>query len=125
VGRLIKEWVGDTDDTKIPNRVKTRVAKDYHCKECGVRINRGGEIDHVIRLKDWIATAEAPHGNRESNLQLLCKPCHGKKTSDEATAGAKVERVKKRNAPFSREKTYWAKQYQIAKERGWNPWRKP
>jgi 5-methylcytosine-specific restriction protein A len=126
MARSIKEWVGETDDTKIPHRVKTRILDraDHRCKECGARIYRGGEIDHVIRLKDWRSTTEAPHGNRESNLQLLCKPCHAQKSGREATAGAKVERVKQRNAPIRQEKTYWSKQYALAKARGWNPWGK-
>jgi 5-methylcytosine-specific restriction protein A len=124
--RTVKEWVGDNANTRAPQKVKDRVADrtDKCCTICGIRVYRGGQIDHAIRIKDWLGTEEAPHGNRETNLQFLCKPCHGKKTSGEATAGAKVNRIKKRHGPYKPEKTYWSKQYALAKARGWNPWGK-
>jgi 5-methylcytosine-specific restriction endonuclease McrA len=125
MARSIDEWVAP-DDTKIPNRVKTRVAKraKFCCQACGVRITRGGEIDHVIALENWNPTPQKPNGNRETNLQLLCKPCHGIKTAKDVAEKSKVNRVIKRMGPLSKEKTYWAKQYAIAKKAGWNPWGK-
>jgi 5-methylcytosine-specific restriction endonuclease McrA len=118
MSRKVEEWIGASDDSKIPARVKQRVAarSNLCCKNCGVRVTFGGEIDHVTRLKDWLPTETAPHGNRESNLRLLCRSCHATKSGDEATAGAKVERIKKRLGPLKREQTEWSKRYHAMKK---------
>lgn len=74
---LREEWVGKTDDTAIPSRVKVRVFTKYNgsCAWCLNRI--GGKLlpryDHTLSL---INGGE----NRESNLQLLCNWCHDDKT---------------------------------------------
>lgn len=77
MSREVPEWIGATDDTPIPPRVKVRVFErcNGHCCECRVRIvgSISPEFDHV--------TAIANGGrNAESNIQLLCKPCHAAKT---------------------------------------------
>lgn len=77
MSRKVPEWIGKTDDQEIPLRVKVRVVELYKgmCAACGLSI-RGKLLpafDHKLALING--------GNhRESNLQLLCTPCHGVKT---------------------------------------------
>jgi len=77
VTRSVPEWIGATDDAVIPPRVKVRLfeATGGCCEECRVRIRPGSgpEFDH---RKPLIAGGE----NRETNLQVLCIPCHRAKT---------------------------------------------
>lgn len=94
--RSVPEWIGRNDDTAIPPRVKLRV---YHraegkCAKCG---NEGwaGEYDHAIPI---ILGGE----NRESNLQLLCVPCHKAKTRLDVKLKAKVARVRKKHLGIAR-----------------------
>jgi 5-methylcytosine-specific restriction protein A len=105
----IKEWVGKNDDSAIPDTIRRRVkmlAKDL-CKHCGNRIRFGGEVDHVIALANWNPTEEKPHGNRESNLQYLCKNCHKPKTARDvaeksrtAKANIKLGSLKRKRKGF-------------------------
>jgi hypothetical protein len=57
------------------------VMRGRKCEKCGAE---GVRIygDHVVELKDGGAELDA------NNVELLCSPCHGKKT-----ARAKVERA--------------------------------
>jgi 5-methylcytosine-specific restriction protein A len=121
MARAIEEWVELDHDKPIPRRVKIRVADraDYRCKNCGVRIYRGGQIDHVRAL---INGGE----HRESNLQLLCRNCHAAKSNRDISEKSKIYQTKKRMAPVVREQSRWSKQYHALKAKGFNPWgRKP
>ena len=76
--RSVPEWIGKTDDTPIPPRVKLRIFEQYRgrCNNCGLSI-RGSLLpafDHIVSL---VNAGE----NRESNIQLLCSACHGTKTA--------------------------------------------
>lgn len=56
--------------------LKVRERDDYQCQKCGLRT--WGEVDHIQprhARPDLIWDA--------SNLQLLCRTCHIKKTRDE------------------------------------------
>lgn len=75
--KSIKEWIGKNDDSKAPPKVYLRIrdkqkGKCAHCCRT-LRDTEAGELDHIEAL---INGGE----NRESNLQLLCKPCHLLKT---------------------------------------------
>lgn len=77
MSRSTPEWIGESDDQAIPARVKIRVFDAFggRCSVCTLRI--AGKLrpayDH--------ATAIINGGkNRETNLQLLCVPCHAVKT---------------------------------------------
>lgn len=76
--REVKEWIGKTDDEAIPVRVKLRVFDRYHrtCTECSKDISGGlfPAYDHIVAIVNG-------GENRESNLQLLCVPCHKVKTA--------------------------------------------
>jgi len=111
VPRSIKEWIGANDDTPIPPRVKQRVVARANqcCANCGLRIGYGGEIDHVVALKNWNPTPEAPHGNRESNLRFTCGPCHAIKSRDDVAEKSKIYQIQKRMGPLKRERSEWSK----------------
>jgi 5-methylcytosine-specific restriction endonuclease McrA len=118
VSRKVEEWVGASDDSKIPARVKQRVAarSNLCCKNCGVRVTFGGEIDHVIALANWIWSPEVPHGNRETNLRLLCRSCHATKSRDDVSEKSKIAQIKKRMGPLRREQSEWSKRYHAMKK---------
>ncbi len=74
MSRTVEEWIGATDDTPIPQRVKLRIilAQDGKCAcGCGQKLGGGEtiEFDHIIAL---INGGE----NREGNTQALSHPCH-------------------------------------------------
>jgi 5-methylcytosine-specific restriction endonuclease McrA len=91
VSRAVPEWIGKTPDSPIPDRVKLRVCDraEGKCKKCE-QPARPAQFDHAIPL---ILGGE----NRESNLQLLCVPCHKAKTALDVRIKAKVARVRKRH----------------------------
>lgn len=99
--RSTKEWVGTTDDTPIPPRVKLRVkarANDT-CSVCGARVRYGAQIDHTKAL---INGGE----NRESNLRLLCKTCHAPKTRSDVAEKSRAHKKQISLAGFKR-KSRW------------------
>lgn len=75
--RAIEEWIGKNDNDNIPSRVKVRTFERYggHCAICTLAVvgKLRPTYDHIIAL---INGGE----HRESNLQLLCVPCHAIKT---------------------------------------------
>lgn len=78
MARTVAEWIGKTDDTKVPSRVKMRVFERFKraCAKCGIKLVPGiaWDADHI---KAIINGGE----NREANLQPLClKVCHKPKT---------------------------------------------
>jgi 5-methylcytosine-specific restriction endonuclease McrA len=91
--REVPEWIGRTDNTAPPPRVKARIylLAEGHCKHCTRFIDGSAltaEYDHVIPI---ILGGE----NRETNLQLLCEPCHAAKTKIDVKLKSKVARVRK------------------------------
>jgi 5-methylcytosine-specific restriction endonuclease McrA len=102
MSRSVPEWIGKTDDTPVPPRVKERVAHKFNdcCQQCARRI--GGklraEYDHVIPL---CLGGE----NRESNLALVCNECHLGKTRLDVKLKAKVARVRKRHLGIKKLRT--------------------
>lgn len=82
MSRPVKEWIGRTDSTRAPARVRARIvmAQDGICAcGCGVKLGAAGEgidFDHTQAL---ILGGE----NRESNLRALRRPCHGAKTKQD------------------------------------------
>lgn len=89
--RTVAEWIGSSDDAPVPARVKLRIydAAKGHCANCGQKVI-AGEYDHIKRLKDG-------GENRETNLQLLCRPCHAAKSAQEQHDGAKIDRTRKKH----------------------------
>lgn len=91
--RSVPEWIGKTDNTPIPPRVKLRVFEAYHgnCTKCLAKIvgKLTPQYDHAVAL---INGGE----NRESNIQLICSECHKLKTKKDVAEKSQVyhKRVK-------------------------------
>jgi 5-methylcytosine-specific restriction protein A len=108
--RTVQEWIGKDDDAKIPDRVRLRVKSRANdcCQNCGNRVGFGGEVDHVIALANWSGASGLPHGNRESNLQLLCKNCHKPKTARDVAEKSRTAKAQIKLGPLKRKrKGFW------------------
>lgn len=77
MSRSVPEWISKRDDDAIPPRVKLRVfeAAQGCCAKCTLSI-RGKLLPAYDHKTALINGGE----HRESNLQLLCVPCHKVKT---------------------------------------------
>lgn len=106
VARDVPEWVGQTENTQVPERVWKRVLDRFEwiCQECKRPpwAYKKLECDHIIALVNW--TGPLPHGNRESNLQPLCEPCHDQKTGKDVASKAKASRCKAMRPGYKWEK---------------------
>jgi 5-methylcytosine-specific restriction endonuclease McrA len=91
MSRTVPEWIGKTDDAKIPARVRDRIywKNEGYCMKCSRLLIRGQwDCDHIVPL-----ILGGRH--RESNLQPLCDvPCHSDKTKLDVKLKAKVARVR-------------------------------
>jgi 5-methylcytosine-specific restriction protein A len=85
--RKVPEWIGKTDDAKIPDKVKQRIVDRQGgcCALSGSVFGPGNkpEFDHKVAL--WLGGE-----HREGNLHAICKEEHKAKTKAEATVRAKV-----------------------------------
>lgn len=98
---LHQEWIGKTATSRVPWRVKERLleAAENKCQgPCHQPVGPGNpfDTDHIVELEDWLGEG---HGNRESNLQILCrKICHKRKTKLAAVARAQARRTREHHA---------------------------
>lgn len=103
MSRSVPEWIGKTDDTPVPDRVKLRVFEKFGgtCPKCTRELQPGAwDCDHVIPL---ILGGK----NRETNLQPLCAdPCHSGKTALDVKLKARVERVKRRHVGLRKQSRF-------------------
>jgi len=101
--RSTKEWIGATDDTPIPPRVRLRVFLAYEgiCQcGCGTKINnKPWQCDHKAAI---INGGE----NRESNLHPLLDEHHKLKTKKDVAE--KAITYKKRLKNYGVKKSKWA-----------------
>jgi len=78
--RSVDEWVGKTDDTSVPDRVKVRVFQRCKgcCHRCGRKIPVGDRyiFEHLVALVNGGA-------NAESNLCLTCSWCKPEKDAED------------------------------------------
>lgn len=100
--RSVPEWIGATDDTPVPDRVRTRVfiAKGGRCHSCKRKITAGESwtCEHVLAL---INGGE----NRESNLDLTCDWCLPEKNATDVAIKSKNYRVRKRHIGIKKART--------------------
>lgn len=103
MSRAVKEWIGRTDDTPIPPRVKLRVLDRFHhrCDGCSrpIRAGDGWACDHAKAL---INGGE----NRERNLHPLCAWCHGLKTRADVHEKSRVYVTRRHHAGI-KSRTKW------------------
>lgn len=101
--RPLPEWIGRTDETPLPPRVKARIIErqDGICAcGCGQPFTAKdpAEFDHVLAL---ILGGE----NRETNMQGLRPGCHRSKTTADVAVKSRDQRKSKKHlgiAPRSR-----------------------
>lgn len=93
--RAPKEWIGKTDDAKIPPRVRLRVFDRAGgiCHWCKIAIKAPPETwqaDHVVALING-------GGHRETNLAPIHSHCHVEKTGLDVADKKKVAAVRKKH----------------------------
>ena len=94
MARDLDEWVGATDDSAPPPRVRLRVFEAHGgiCHITGRKIRPGDawDLDHVLALCNG-------GENRESNLAPAIREAHRAKTADDVKQRAKDDRVRKKH----------------------------
>lgn len=94
MSRSVEEWVGKTDDTTPPPRVRMRVfdAASGCCYLCGRKISAGEywQCDHVVALANGGA-------NRERNLRPACRNCCFSKTALDVAEKAEINRIRSKH----------------------------
>lgn len=87
--RTVDEWIGATDDSAIPARVKVRVFNKFggRCAAC-----TGSIVGKLRPAYDHHIAIINGGRNAESNLQLLCVPCHALKTKADVAEKATTYR---------------------------------
>lgn len=92
--RSVAEWVGKTDDSKVPPHVRVRIfdAHDGRCHITGRKIRTGEawELEHIKALRDG-------GENRESNLAPALVEPHKGKTRAERKRGAKADHARQKH----------------------------
>jgi 5-methylcytosine-specific restriction protein A len=99
--RSVPEWVGRTDDSPVPNRVRLRVWERCggRCGACRRELVAGDrwDCDHIVALA-------LGGDHREGNLQALCSWCHKRKTRDDVAIKAYRYRHRLAKAGIKRRK---------------------
>lgn len=100
--RTVPEWIGKSDDQKVPPRVRQRVfdREDGICHLTGAKIDPvrdQWDLDHKISL---ILGGE----HRERNLFPALKEPHRKKTSAEVKVKSKIASVRKKHLGITQPK---------------------
>jgi len=102
MARSVDEWIGKTDDAKIPDRVRLRVFERYkgRCYLSGRVIGPGDrwEIEHVVAL-----SLGGQH--RESNLAPALVDKHKEKTKEDRKKKSKAEKTKKAHFGIRRKRS--------------------
>lgn len=94
MARSVPIWVGKTDDTAAPPRVRARVFErcSGKCGQCGRKIGAGESwtLEHVIALING-------GRNAEDNLGVTCGWCLPVKNAADAAQKAKSARVRSKH----------------------------
>lgn len=106
-GRAIREWVGASPDTPVPDKVTLRILlrQSRRCAVTGRPIRPGDakRTDHIVSLKQG-------GQNREGNLQVILDEPHKEKTAKENTENAKVERIQRKHYGLRKPSPTWGRQ---------------
>jgi 5-methylcytosine-specific restriction protein A len=99
--RSVKNWVGKTDDSKIPDRVRIRVFEKYKgsCYRSGIKIRSGDQwdIDHIIALVNG-------GSHSEDNLAPILIGPHKEKTKADRKIQSRIYKIKKRHLGLKKPK---------------------
>jgi 5-methylcytosine-specific restriction enzyme A len=100
--RSVEEWIGKSDDAKVPPRVRLRIFNAHNgiCHLSGRKIAAGEawELEHVKAL---ILGGE----HRENNLAPALIEAHKRKTAMEMKVKAKIDRVAKKHLGIHKAKS--------------------
>jgi 5-methylcytosine-specific restriction protein A len=92
--RSVTEWIGKTDDTAAPPRVRLRVWDrcEGKCHRCNRSISTGDAwiLEHLIALING-------GQNRETNLCLTCSWCKPLKDAEDVSEKAKTYAVRSKH----------------------------
>lgn len=102
MARSVDEWIGRTDDAKVPPRVRLRIfdRENGICHLTGRKIDPvrdAWDLDHKVSL---ILGGE----HRETNLFPALKEAHKRKTATEIAVKSKIARVRKKHIGIKPEK---------------------
>ena len=101
--RSVPEWIGKTDDTPIPARVKLRVFQAHsgicHIAKRKIRPGEPWDAEHVIAI---INGGE----NRESNLAPALRSKHPEKTARDMAEKSRTYRKRKSNLGIKKRSTF-------------------
>mgnify|MGYP000844739463 CR=1 FL=1 len=106
--RTPDEWIGKTDDAKVPASVKVRVFEKYEgrCYLSGIKIEAGmlWELEHILALCNG-------GEHRESNMAPALVAPHKDKTRADRRLKAKNDRVRKKHLGLKKQRkiTRWRK----------------
>lgn len=102
MARTLDEWIGKTDDSMPPPRVKDRIRdrQGNICALSGVELGPGVKVqyDHIVPL--WLDGK-----NVESNIQAVTEAAHKQKTKTEASVRAKCNRTRKKHRGITKPKS--------------------
>ena len=88
--RSVPEWVGKTDDAKVPTAVRARVFTTHggvcHISKRKIQPGEAWELEHVVPL--WKGGQ-----HRETNMAPALVDAHKIKTAEEAADRAKAKRI--------------------------------
>lgn len=92
MSRSVAEWIGRTDNSAVPPRVKARLymmanGKCQHCTRFIDGRKLTAEYDHITALINL-------GKNCETNLQLLCQECHLIKSGADVAIKSKDAKVR-------------------------------
>jgi 5-methylcytosine-specific restriction endonuclease McrA len=102
MSRSLQEWIGKTDNTPFPPRVRLRIfARDDGCCQCGCdrKIGPGEswQTDHTIALING-------GQNRENNGRTILTEHHRVKTAEDVAEKSKVYRLKSKHLGVKKRK---------------------
>jgi 5-methylcytosine-specific restriction enzyme A len=103
VARATEEWIGSSDDARIPPRIRLRVfdRAGGRCELCRSLIIGGRwECDHSVALVNG-------GKNEESNLRCVCLNCHKVKTKADVAEKSKIYRIKSKHLGIKPKKKSW------------------
>lgn len=104
MSRAVDEWIGATDDTRPPARVRLRVFQRHEgrCHLSGRKIGPGDDWD-LDHIKALINGGE----NRETNLAPALKAPHRAKTAADVAEKAHIDRVAKKHLGITKPGSRW------------------
>ena len=92
--RTVEEWIGSSDDAKVPDRVKLRIWQrcEGRCYLTGKKLRPGDshDYDHIVALCNG-------GENRESNIAVISRAKHIEKTAADRSIKKKTDRMAKKH----------------------------